>query len=63
MPPKSRVALVSTILILGLTLAACGKKPAHVDSPSDMEDHFPLVYPDAATDPKPDAPPAPPHAP
>lgn len=42
------------LLGLGLILASCGKKAGHVDPPPDVtEDHFPLTYPDPATDPKP----------
>jgi hypothetical protein len=46
------VAIITLMLIC--TLCACGKKPAFVDPPPDVkEDHFPLVYPDPATDEKP----------
>jgi hypothetical protein len=42
------------VIALGLVLSACGKKPSSVDPPPDVtEDHFPRVYPDPATDPKP----------
>jgi len=37
-----------------LALGGCGKKPGHVEPPpSVVTDHFPRVYPDPATDPKP----------
>jgi predicted small lipoprotein YifL len=50
-----RHALMALVLIaLGFSLSACGKKPSAVDPPPDVtEDHFPRVYPDSATDPKP----------
>jgi predicted small lipoprotein YifL len=50
----SRYRAVFLLALLCLTLAGCGKKPGHVDPPIDVtEDHFPRVYPDPATDPKP----------
>ena len=43
---------------LALSLAACGKKPGHVDPPLGVDDdQFPKIYPDPATDPKPEPPP------
>ncbi|MDP9128692.1 MAG: hypothetical protein M3N08_10605 [Pseudomonadota bacterium] len=41
-------------LALALLLTGCGKKPSTVDPPPYVtEDHFPQLYPDPATDPKP----------
>jgi len=55
---KAMHTLFLTILIVsGMTLTACGKKPGRVDPPISMDgkdDTFPLVYPDPETDPKPE---------
>ena len=41
-------------LLFCITLTACGKRAAHVDPPPDLvKDEFPRIYPDPATDPKP----------
>lgn len=51
---QARAALGLALVVLSLTLAGCGKKPSQLDPPPDVtEDHFPLSYPDPATDPKP----------
>jgi len=48
-------ALATFFIILALSLSACGKKAGHLDAPPDVEeDHFPRIYPDTTTDPKPD---------
>ncbi len=40
------------LAILGFALMACGKRPVLVDPPDDVvDDHYPLTYPDPATDP------------
>jgi len=42
------------MLLAAPMLAGCGKKPGHVDPPVDAtESHYPQVYPDIHTDPKP----------
>jgi len=51
---RTQAGLLLVFLALGLTLAACGKKPGQIDPPPDLtEDHFPRTYPDPAMDPKP----------
>jgi hypothetical protein len=42
------------VLLAAPMLAGCGKKPGHVDSPVEAsESHYPQIYPDINTDPKP----------
>jgi predicted small lipoprotein YifL len=42
-----KLVLAVMMLVCVLSVAACGKKPPHVDPPSDVEDDaFPQVYPD-----------------
>jgi hypothetical protein len=49
------LAPLLALLLLCLILAACGKRAGSVSPPDDVEnDKFPLVYPDPATDPKPE---------
>ncbi len=51
---KTTGQAVFLLALLVLGLAACGKKPGHLDPPPDVtEDNFPLIYPDPDTDPKP----------
>jgi len=46
---------VLAFVLLGFALASCGKRPALVDAPDDVqEDHFPQTYPDPKTDPLPE---------
>jgi len=50
-----RFAPMLALLLLCLGLVACGKKPSEVDPPTDVtNDQFPRIYPDPATDPKPE---------
>jgi hypothetical protein len=54
---KKRVTVLTLTLALTLTvpLVGCGKKPGYVDPPPEVtNDNFPLIYPDPATDPKPE---------
>jgi predicted small lipoprotein YifL len=42
------------MLICIMSVSACGKKPPHVDPPTDEDDtapafHYPAIYPDPAT--------------
>lgn len=49
---KRLIGLFMLLFMSGFFLAACGKKPSHVDPPPGAEDIiFPRVYPDPATDP------------
>jgi hypothetical protein len=42
------------VVAMVMSLGACGKKPGHVDPPEGVSPkEFPKVYPDPATDPKP----------
>ena len=52
---RAPVAALLLLFLLGGTLAACGKKAAHVDAPDDVQDDtFPhQKYPDIKTDPAP----------
>jgi hypothetical protein len=54
---KAKTGLFKVTILLGfalMTLTACGKRPGYVDPPPEVEeDHFPNVYPDPSTDPKP----------
>jgi len=56
-----RLTVLSFHLTLALALAAvggCGIKPGKLaPPPSAQQDTFPRVYPDPATDPKPERPP------
>jgi hypothetical protein len=48
------MALCLALLPFALLLTACGKKPNQVDPPPGSEDVvYPQIYPDPATDPKP----------
>ena len=52
---KARAGAALLLVALGLSLAACGKRPGSVDPPPDVtNDTFPRTYPDPATDPKPE---------
>jgi len=54
MSSHGRPGFVLALLLCGFVLASCGKKASHVEAPPDVEvDHYPLIYPDPATDPKP----------
>ena len=49
-----RAGCFLALLVPGVLLGACGKKPGSVDPPTEViEDNFPATYPDPATDPKP----------
>jgi hypothetical protein len=49
---QGRIGAALCLLVLGLSLAACGKKPGSVDPPDNVtNDTFPLTYPDPTTDP------------
>jgi len=49
---RNFVILLFITVMLCMTLAACGKRAAMVSAPDDVvQDHFPLTYPDPATDP------------
>jgi len=53
-----RLTVLSFCLVSGLALAVggCGIKPAKVSPPPGVQkDTFPKVYPDPATDPKPES--------
>jgi hypothetical protein len=52
----SRIGFALAVLMLGCALAACGKKAGHLNAPGEGDDHFPMTYPDPATDPKPESP-------
>lgn len=50
-----RIAFILFLVIAGLGLTGCGKKPSHIDPPlGTEEDTFPRTYPDLKTDPQPD---------
>ena len=50
----TKITILLLCAFLGLSLSACGKRAAHVSPPDDVkQDTFPSVYPDPATDPKP----------
>jgi hypothetical protein len=59
--PKFRTGRLRRITLAGLVclllcgaLAACGKRPAQVDAPPNVEESsYPRIYPDPATDPSP----------
>ncbi len=49
-----KVCFFVGLVVLGTVLNGCGKKPDQVDPPPGVVvDHFPRVYPNIATDPKP----------
>jgi hypothetical protein len=51
---RFRAGCFLALMAPGFLLGACGKKPGSIDPPPDVtDDHFPRVYPDPATDPKP----------
>jgi predicted small lipoprotein YifL len=54
MSHRRRIGFALAVLMLASALAACGKKAGKLDAPGEGEDHFPLTYPDPATDPKPE---------
>ncbi|CAK0752247.1 hypothetical protein CCP2SC5_180005 [Azospirillaceae bacterium] len=55
---QRRMRAVAIIAVMGLatSVAACGRKPAHVDPPIGVaKDSFPQTYPKVASDPQPEA--------
>lgn len=46
----------TALLVAGLSVAGCGKRPNHLDLPDDTpDDNFPHFYPSAKLDPQPDS--------
>lgn len=52
LPKRGLGATAFMIVLMVVLLSSCGKRPAHIDPPSEVESNsFPRVYPDPATDP------------
>jgi len=50
-----KIVFLLVLVVFIPILAACGKKPSHVDPPVGViHDDFPRKYPDPSTDPKPE---------
>lgn len=53
--PTKKIILLLVGLLMAAGLSACGKRATRLDPPdASVPDEFPRVYPDPATDPKPE---------